>query len=137
VKTSRGKILFGHLGPFSSIPSIPIHSYPFAWLGMSFLPWSDVKCTQSKVTVKFFFVRNLTPFDREFQGGQEYVCLAFFKPFFPVKKLKKVGRYQKQIIRQLSIDSTFLKLCLKIEPSNLVFLIHHRKLRKKLVLNHF
>ncbi len=37
----------------------------------------NIRCTQSKNAVKKFFVSNLTPFDREFNGGQEYVCLAF------------------------------------------------------------
>jgi hypothetical protein len=35
-----------------------------------------VRCTQSKLVVKFFFKYH-TPFDREFQGGQEYLCPAF------------------------------------------------------------
>ncbi len=36
-----------------------------------------IRCTEIKVAVKFCFFTNLTPFDREFQGGQQYVCLAF------------------------------------------------------------
>jgi hypothetical protein len=86
---------------------------------------------------EIFFFDFYTPFDREFQGGQEYVCLVFFKTFFPGEKLKKLGRCRKQIIWQLFKDSSFLKICYEMESSNLVFLIDHIKLYKKLVLNYF
>jgi hypothetical protein len=45
-----------------------------------------IRCTEIKVAVKFLFFTNLTPLDREFQGGQKYVCLAFSLSFFPVEK---------------------------------------------------
>ncbi len=39
---------------------------------------NKVRCTQSKNKVKKNFFNFHTPFDREFQGGQEYVCLEVF-----------------------------------------------------------
>ena len=66
-----------------------------------------VRCTEIKVAVKFLFFIFHTPFDREFQGGQEYVCSEFFEPFFPVEKLTKLGKCGKKMIWQLFIDSSF------------------------------
>jgi hypothetical protein len=40
-----------------------------------------LRSTEIKVAVKFCFSAYHTPFDREFQGGQEYVCFEFSQPF--------------------------------------------------------
>jgi hypothetical protein len=37
-----------------------------------------IRCTQIKVKVKFLIFDFDTPFVREFQDGQEYVCLEVF-----------------------------------------------------------
>jgi hypothetical protein len=95
-----------------------------------------LRCTQIKVKVKFLIFDFHTPFDREFQGGQEYVCLEVFNPF-RVEKLKKHRRCEKQTISQLFIVYSFFRICYQMESSNLVFLIRRTKLNQKLVLNHF
>jgi hypothetical protein len=63
---------------------------------------AEQKCSKN------FFSTYHIPFDREFQGGQEHVCLAFFKPFFPIETLKKLERCEKHTIWQLFLDSSFL-----------------------------
>ncbi len=60
--------------------------------------YHQVRCTQSKNAVKKMFFFNLTPFDTEFHSGQEYVCFTFFKPFFPLEKLRKLRRCREQTI---------------------------------------
>jgi hypothetical protein len=44
-----------------------------------------VRCTEIKVAVKFSFFTFHTSFDREYSGGQEYVCLGLFDPSFWLK----------------------------------------------------
>ncbi len=56
---------------------------------------SFIRCTQSKHKVKKPFFHFHSPFGREFQGGQEYVCLGFSQTFFPVEKLKKTRKVWK------------------------------------------
>ena len=51
-----------------------------------------VRCTQIKDRVKFLIFDFHTPFDREFQGGQEYVCLEVFLSPLSGRKIKETRK---------------------------------------------